>query len=175
MARSPWLSSACQMNLVWAVDTQGTVVESHTPGHCGSWRRGPPLQPVLSPVVVEDADAEERGFRTQVQLHPAGVGHPGHQHRLLATSQDQCKRACVSPGHVPGGGALAFSKAKAQNSLFFFFYFGHWAVQGLNYSLPKSKASLSGGLLRESMISLRGSPLHFLSHAFSIFPTAPDH
>ncbi|XP_036185198.1 protein O-mannosyl-transferase 1 isoform X5 [Myotis myotis] len=42
------------------------------------------------PPAVEDADGEERRLGAQVQLHAAGLGHPGHQHRLLAAPQDQC-------------------------------------------------------------------------------------
>lgn len=46
-------------------------------------------------VAVEDADGEERRLGAQVQLHAAGLGHPGHQHRLLAAPQDQCKQSCA--------------------------------------------------------------------------------
>ena len=42
-------------------------------------------------VAVENADGQERRLGAQVQLVATGLGHAGHQHRLLAASQDQRK------------------------------------------------------------------------------------
>lgn len=42
-------------------------------------------------VAVENADGQERRLGAQVQLVTTGLGHTGHQHCLLAASQDQRK------------------------------------------------------------------------------------
>ncbi|XP_024617915.1 protein O-mannosyl-transferase 1 isoform X4 [Neophocaena asiaeorientalis asiaeorientalis] len=49
----------------------------------------PQLHGQILGAAVADADSEKRRFRTQIQLHAAGLGHARHQHRLLAAPQDQ--------------------------------------------------------------------------------------
>ncbi|XP_077140830.1 protein O-mannosyl-transferase 1 isoform X2 [Ranitomeya variabilis] len=79
-------------SMVWNVEEhrsgsgreRGGAAHATTDGR----REEPQLHGSLLGVAVEDADHEERESGAQVLLLPCGLGGTGHQHRLLAPSQD---------------------------------------------------------------------------------------
>ncbi|XP_027471291.2 protein O-mannosyl-transferase 1 isoform X3 [Zalophus californianus] len=113
----------------------------------------PELHGQVPGVAVEDADGEERRLGAQVQLLAAGLGHPGHQHRLLAAPQDQYSwlRWALAGALCAGGWAVNYVPFfMMEKTLFLYHYLPALAFQIL--LLPAVLEHLGDRLCRSPLL-----------------------
>ncbi|XP_027946325.1 protein O-mannosyl-transferase 1 isoform X2 [Eumetopias jubatus] len=113
----------------------------------------PELHGQVPGAAVEDADGEERRLGAQVQLLAAGLGHPGHQHRLLAAPQDQYSwlRWALAGALCAGGWAVNYVPFfMMEKTLFLYHYLPALAFQIL--LLPAVLEHLGDRLCRSPLL-----------------------